>query len=111
MQGNQWQPSDVQAALDYYEGEKFLGGSTEMPYEAEFVTNPLSVYEGGPEDSRCVGGHPGKGGAPRGGGGGIGERGRGCAWGEGFVTNPLSVYEGGPEDSRCVSVLAAGGGG
>jgi hypothetical protein len=53
-QGNQWQPSDVQAALDYYEGEKFLGGSTEMPYEAEFVTNPLSVYEGGPEDSRCV---------------------------------------------------------
>jgi len=51
-QGNQWQPSDVTAALEYYEAEKFLGGSSDMPYEAEFVTNPLSVYEGGPEDSR-----------------------------------------------------------
>lgn len=49
--GNQWQPSDVEAALAYYEGEKFLQGSTEMPYEAEFVTNPLSAYPGGPEDS------------------------------------------------------------
>jgi len=49
--GNQWQPSDVTAALEYYEAEKFLGGSSDMPYEAEFVTNPLSVYEGGPEDS------------------------------------------------------------
>lgn len=49
--GNQWQPSDVEAALAYYEGEKFLQGSTELPYEAEFVTNPLSAYAGGPEDS------------------------------------------------------------
>lgn len=49
--GNQWQPSDVEAALSYYEGEKFLQGSSEMPYEAEFVTNPLSAYPGGPEDS------------------------------------------------------------
>jgi hypothetical protein len=41
--------------MDYYQSEKFLSGSTDMPYEAEFVTNPLSVYEGGPEDSRWVG--------------------------------------------------------
>jgi hypothetical protein len=31
--------------------EKFLQGSSDMPYEAEFVTNPLSAYVGGPEDS------------------------------------------------------------
>lgn len=49
--GNQWQPSDVEAALAYYQDEKFLQGSTDMPYEAEFVTNPLSAYTGGPEDS------------------------------------------------------------
>lgn len=41
----------MQAAIDYYQAEKFLSGSTEMPYESEFVSNPLSVYEGGPEDS------------------------------------------------------------
>lgn len=49
--GNQWQPSDVEAALAYYADEKFLAGSSDMPYEAEFVTNPLSAYVGGPEDS------------------------------------------------------------
>jgi hypothetical protein len=49
--GNQWQPSDVEAALEYYQSEGFLQGSSSMPYEQEFVTNPLSAYPGGPEDS------------------------------------------------------------
>jgi hypothetical protein len=54
-QGNQWQRSDVDAALSYYADEKFLGGGgSEMPYESEFVTNPLSAYANGPEDSRCA---------------------------------------------------------
>jgi hypothetical protein len=31
--------------------EKFLQGSSDMPHEGMFVTNPLSAYVGGPEDS------------------------------------------------------------
>jgi hypothetical protein len=49
--GNAWQSSDVEAALAYYAEEQFLTGSTALPVEGEFVTNPLSAYVGGPEDS------------------------------------------------------------